>query len=258
MPSSRQQTLDTVRRCVKFRRHYAHLMDARAIKPTKLLGDAPCISVATKLYLPNHGVSFVRWPPHPHRETAAETAPIKIKIQIHKKKLPMLKYLNCTDGVIPTGNIFRASKILQDPYCADRTSQTQTVWSNEPVIICDPVVLKFREIISAEWPCKQTEKTTLLLAPVQLPQAYCQISLTASLLQAARFIFWTVNDRDFTSHYLARQSSSSCSNYDATQRILIRFIIALNWRNNLNWTPLSWMAKSTHTTFWRVYTRQKF
>ena len=35
------------------------------------------------------------------------------------------------------------------------TSQTQTVWSKEPVMSCDPVVLKLRVIISAVCPCQQ-------------------------------------------------------------------------------------------------------
>lgn len=36
------------------------------------------------------------------------------------------------------------------------TSQTMTVWSNDPVINCDPDELKEREIISAEWPWNET------------------------------------------------------------------------------------------------------
>ena len=45
------------------------------------------------------------------------------------------------------------------------TSQTMTVWSNEPVINCDPEELNDKEMISAECPCRERYqlivKTTL-------------------------------------------------------------------------------------------------
>jgi len=46
------------------------------------------------------------------------------------------------------------------------TSQTQTVWSNEPVISWDPVVLKLSVMISAEWPCHTHTKYTINGSPL--------------------------------------------------------------------------------------------
>lgn len=46
-------------------------------------------------------------------------------------------------------------KTMQFTHLPDPTSQTETVWSKEPVIILSPVVLNDKEIISAEWPWKK-------------------------------------------------------------------------------------------------------
>ena len=55
------------------------------------------------------------------------------------------------------------SLVFHHTYLPVLTSQTDTVWSKDPVISWLPVVLKASEMISAEWPCTSKVPTNSLM-----------------------------------------------------------------------------------------------